>query len=244
MSKTALITGASGGIGREIAIKLSTKGYDIAINYCGDEASANEVKKICEENGVMAEIFKFDVSKSDEVNSEIDRIIKEFGTIDVLVNNSGITRDKLLMRMSEDDFDKVIDVNLKGTFNCTKKVAIKMMKQKSGVIINMASVSGLIGNIGQANYAASKAGVVGFTKTVAKEFSGFNVRCNAVAPGFIATKMTDVLGEDVKESILNQIPLKRFGKTEDVANLVSFLVSDEASYITGQVINVDGGMVI
>lgn len=244
MSKTALITGGSNGIGRAIAIKLSTAGYDVAINYCGNEEAALEVKKICEGNGVRAEIFKFDVSKSDEVNSQIDKIIKEFGTVDVLVNNSGITRDKLLMRMKEEDFDDVIDVNLKGAFNCTKKIAIKMMKQKSGVIINMASVTGLVGNIGQSNYAASKAGIIGFTKSVAKELAPLNIRCNAIAPGFIDTKMTRVLDEKIQESILNQIPLNRFGQVDDVANLVEFLVDEKANYITGQVINVDGGMVI
>lgn len=244
MNKVALITGASGGIGRAIAIKLSTLGYDIAINYCGNEKSASEVKQICEKSGVRAEIFKFDVSNFDEVDSNIDRIIEIFGRVDLLVNNSGITKDKLLLRMSEDDFNNVIDINLKGTFNCTKRIAKQMMRQKSGVIINIASVIGIVGNIGQSNYSASKAGIIGFTKSIAKELSPINVRCNAIAPGFIYTNMTENLDENLKNSMMEQIPLKRFGNVQDVANVVSFLASEDASYITGQVINVDGGMVM
>lgn len=244
MCKTVLVTGASSGIGMAIAIKFSKLGYNVAINYFGNESSAIEVKNVCLSNGVDAEIFKFDVSKTEEVNLGIDEVIARFKRIDVLVNNSGITRDKLLMRMEEDDFDRVIDINLKGTFNCTKKVSRQMMKQKSGSIINIASVIGLIGNVGQSNYSASKAGIIGFTKSIAKELAGIGIRCNAVAPGFISTNMTEVLSDDVKGYILNQIPLKKFGEVEDVSNLVSFLASDVSKYITGQVINVDGGMVL
>ena len=232
MNKVALITGGSGGIGRAISIKLAQEGYDVVINYNSDYEKAVEVKKICEEYNVRAMLHKCNISKF------------EMGRVDVLVNNSGITRDTLILRMSEEDFDKVIDVNLKGCFNCIKNVSRIMMKQKSGIIVNISSVVGLSGNIGQVNYAASKAGILGITKSVARELVSLNVRCNAIAPGFIETEMTDKLSENVKEGILKSIPMNKMGSPEDVANLVKFLVSDESKYITGQVINVDGGMIM
>lgn len=205
---------------------------------------ALEVKKVCEEYNVKVMLYKCNISKFEEVEIMFKEVVKEMGRVDVLVNNSGITRDTLILRMSEEDFDKVIDVNLKGCFNCIKNVSRIMMKQKSGVIINISSVVGLSGNIGQVNYAASKAGILGITKSVARELVSLNVRCNAIAPGFIETEMTDKLSENVKEGILKSIPMNKMGSPEDVANLVKFLVSDESKYITGQVINVDGGMIM
>lgn len=189
-------------------------------------------------------LYKCNISKFEEVEIMFKEVVKEMGRVDVLVNNSGITRDTLILRMSEEDFDKVIDVNLKGCFNCIKNVSRIMMKQKSGVIVNISSVVGLSGNIGQVNYAASKAGILGITKSVARELVSLNVRCNAIAPGFIETEMTDKLSENVKEGILKSIPMNKMGSPDDVANLVKFLVSDESKYITGQVINVDGGMIM
>ena len=202
------------------------------------------MKKICEEYNVKVMLYKCNISKFEEVEIMFKEVVKEMGRVDVLVNNSGITRDTLILRMSEEDFDKVIDVNLKGCFNCIKNVSRIMMKQKSGVIVNISSVVGLSGNIGQVNYAASKAGILGITKSVARELVSLNVRCNAIAPGFIETEMTDVLSENVKEGILKSIPMNKMGSPEDVANVVKFLVSDESKYITGQVINVDGGMIM
>ena len=242
--KVALITGASQGIGKVTALKLASCGYDIAINYIGREDDAKEVKKECEAFGVEAEIFEFDVTNVEAVNAGIEAIHKRFGRIDVLVNNAGITKDGLLMAMSEDDFDAVIDTNLKGTFNCMRFASRIMMRQKSGRIINISSVSGVAGNAGQANYCSSKAGMIGLTKSAAKELASRNITVNAIAPGFVKTEMTDILSEEVKEQAMKQIPLGRFADPEDIANAAVFLASDSASYITGQVLLVDGGMVM
>ena len=244
MHKVALVTGASRGIGKAIAIQLAKDGYDVIVNYCGNENKANDVVSLIQQQGVQSMSIKADVSKAKEVESMILKVMDTYHRIDVLVNNSGITKDNLMLRMSHQDFSDVIDVNLKGCFHTIKPVSKIMMKQKAGVIINMASVIGLVGNTGQANYAASKAGIIGFTKSVAKELASRNIRCNAIAPGFIQSDMTDGLSDIYKETILNSIPLKRMGKVQDVANIVSFLVSEKARYITGQVIHVDGGMVM
>ena len=239
MGKVALITGASRGIGKAIALK-----FDIAINYIGNQEEALEVQKECCQYGVQAMIHEGDVTDYDAMDQMMKTVLEKLGSIDVLVNNSGITKDQLLLKMNTQSFMDVIDVNLKGTFNTIKAVSRIMMKQRSGVIINMASVIGIIGNVGQANYAASKAGVIALTKSVAKELAPRHIRANAIAPGFIATKMTDVLSDDTKENILKNIPLQQMGEPEDVANVAYFLASDSAKYITGQVINVDGGMVM
>ncbi|CEN76641.1 3-oxoacyl-ACP reductase [[Clostridium] sordellii] len=242
--KVALITGGSRGIGKAIAIKLASYKANIVINYTSNKEHALKVKEEIESYGVKSIVIKCDVSKSDEVNNMIEEIVKEFGQIDILVNNAGITRDGLLMRMKEEDFDSVIDINLKGVFNCTKSATKYMMKKRYGKIINISSVVGLIGNAGQANYCASKAGVIGLTKSSARELASRNINVNAIAPGFIDTDMTSVLNENLKETMLKNIPQNRFGSPEDVANLVLFLASDMSSYITGQIINVDGGMVM
>lgn len=242
--KVALVTGASRGIGKAIALELAKNNYDVVINYRGNEALAKEVSKECESYGARTLLCQGDVSNFQEVEAMMKKIIEQFGHLDVLVNNSGITKDALLLRMSEDDFNHVIDVNLKGCFNCIKHASKIMMKQRSGVIINMASVIGVVGNIGQANYAASKAGIIGLTKSVAKELASRHIRCNAIAPGFIDTEMTAVLDEKTKENILNQIPLRELGRVEDVAKMVLFLASDDSRYVTGQVLHVDGGMVM
>ena len=242
--QVAVVTGVSRGIGKEIAKKLASFGADVVINYTSKEDEALKTKNEIESMGVKCTSIKCDVSKFDEVNQMIDSVVSEFGKIDILVNNAGITKDGLLMRMKEEDFDRVIDINLKGVFNCTKAVTKPMMKKKYGRIINMTSVVGIMGNAGQTNYCASKAGVIGFTKASARELASRNININAVAPGFIETDMTKVLSDDVKESTLANIPKKSYGKPEDVANAVAFLVSDMSSYITGQVINVDGGMVM
>ena len=242
--KVSLITGGSRGIGKSIAIKLASLGSDIAINYTSNEEEALKTKAEIEALGVKCHILKCDVSNFEESQNMIDEVASTYGKIDILVNNAGITKDALLMRMKEEDFDKVISVNLKGVFNCTKAITKTMMKQRYGKIINMASVVGVVGNAGQANYCASKAGVIGFTKAVAKELSSRNITVNAIAPGFIDTDMTKVLKDDIKENMLKNIPLGRFGSPEDIANLVAFLSSDMSSYITGQVIKVDGGMVM
>lgn len=242
--KVVLVTGGSRGIGKEVAMKFAKEGYNVVTNYVSDKTDKEGLKKEFEENNVKALVLKADVSKTEDVENLVKQAIDTFGKIDVLVNNAGITRDNLLMRMPEEDFDKVIETNLKGTFLVTKAVTKYMMKKRQGSIINLSSVVGVAGNAGQSNYSASKAGIIGFTKSVAKELASRNIRANAVAPGFIETDMTDVLKEDVKEHIYNQIPLKRMGTAKEVAELIYFLGSDNSSYITGQVINIDGGMVM
>lgn len=244
MSKVALITGSSAGIGKGIALAFAQAGYNVVINYSSSEASALEVEKECQSFGVETLVIGCNVADSASVQAMINQTLEKFGQIDVCINNSGITKDGLLLRMKEEDFDAVIDINLKGAFNVTQAVLKPMMKARYGRIINMSSVIGQIGNIGQANYAASKGGLIALTKSVARELASRNITCNAIAPGFIQTKMTDVLSEDVKNGILKQIPLNRFGSVEDIAHAALFLASDNASYITGQVINVDGGMVM
>lgn len=242
--KTALVTGASRGIGRAIALRLAAEGARVAINYAGNVKAAEEVKAAIEAAGGTAILCRADVADSAAVEAMVADVAKEFGAIDILVNNAGITRDTLLMRMKDEDFAKVLDTNLKGVFYCTKAVAKLMMKKRAGRIINMASVVGLVGNAGQTNYAAAKAGVIGFSKSAAKELASRGITVNAVAPGFIGTDMTADLPESVKKKALSDIPLGRAGQPEDVANAVLFLASDQASYITGQVVHVDGGMVM
>lgn len=242
--KVALVTGASRGIGRAIAIKLAAEGAKVAINYAGNTAKAEEVKAEIEAAGGEAMLVQADVADSAAVDAMVAAVTEQFGTIDILVNNAGITRDGLLMRMKDEDFDAVISTNLKGVFYCTKLVSKLMMKKRAGKIVNMASVVGLIGNAGQTNYAAAKAGVIGFSKSAAKELAARGITVNVVAPGFIDTDMTAAMPEKAKEATLTGIPMKRMGAPEDIANAVAFLVSDNASYITGQVVNVDGGMVM
>ncbi|MCL1949104.1 MAG: 3-oxoacyl-[acyl-carrier-protein] reductase [Turicibacter sp.] len=244
MGKTALVTGGSRGIGRAIALKFAQMGYNIMINYAGNQEAALKVKAECEALGVKAEIFAANVKNSDEAQAMVKETNSIFGSVDVLVNNAGITRDGLMLRMTDEDFEDVIDVNLTGTFNCLRAASKVMFKQRSGKVINITSVSGVGGNVGQANYAASKAGVIGLTKTAARELAARGINVNAVAPGYIETDMTDVLSDEVKGKILESVPLKRLGKAEDVANLVGFLASESADYITGQVLHVDGGMII
>lgn len=242
--KVAIITGSGRGIGKAIAMKLAENGADIVINDIPGSDYADDTKKEIEALGVKAIVVRGDVRKTEDVENLVSETMNAFGRIDILVNNAGITRDGLMLRMSEEDWDLVLDINLKGAFNCIKAVARPMMKQRCGSIINIASVVGVMGNAGQANYTASKAGLIGLTKTVAKEFSSRNIRANAVAPGFIESHMTDVLTEEVKNQYFDAIPLSRFGKVEDVAKAVLFLASDLSSYITGQTINVDGGLVM
>ena len=242
--KVAIVTGGTRGIGRAIALKLADNGANIVINYRNSDKEAEELKAILEEKGVKVLTVKCDISNFEDSKNIMDKCKEVFGKIDILVNNAGITKDTLIMRMKEEDFDSVIDVNLKGTFNCAKHASAIMLKQRFGKIINMTSVVGIAGNAGQVNYAASKAGVIGLTKSLAKELGSRGITVNAVAPGFINTDMTASLSEKVKEEASKNIPLKRLGDPEDVANLVGFLASDAANYITGQVINVDGGMVM
>lgn len=242
--KIAIVTGGSRGIGKEICLKFASLGANLVINYIGDKTQAEDTKAECEKLGAKVALSEGDVSKMADCEKLFQTAMDTFGRVDILVNNAGITRDNLLMRMSEEEFDAVIAVNLKGTFNCMKQAARPMMKQKYGKIINMASVVGVTGNAGQVNYAASKAGVIGMTKSMAKELANRGVTVNAIAPGFIRTAMTDVLSDDVKAEITHVIPMGVMGETEDVANLAAFLASDASRYITGQVINVDGGMVM
>ena len=241
-NKIALITGAGRGIGRAIAIALAKESAEVVINYNGSEERAKEVKQTIEENGGKASIYKCNVSDFVACEAMIKDIVKEYGHLDILVNNAGITKDGLIMKMKEEDFDSVLNVNLKGTFNTIRHSARQMLKQRSGKIINISSVSGILGNVGQANYAASKAGVIGLTKTMARELGSRGITVNAIAPGFVETEMTGVLSEEIRENACKQIILGRFGKPEDIANTAVFLASDKADYITGQVISVDGGM--
>lgn len=238
--KTAVITGASRGIGAAIALKFASYGANVAILDISQSDSANEVKKSAQELGVKAEIYMCDVTNGSQCTETIKTIISDFGSVDILVNNAGITRDSLLLTMEEDDFDKVINTNLKGSFNMIKACSRNFIKRKYGKIINISSISGLSGLPGQANYSSSKAGIIGLTKSVAKELGAKNVCCNAIAPGFIMTDMTKDLGSD--EEFLKSIPLKRLGKPEDVANLAAFLASEASDYLTGEVIRIDGGL--
>lgn len=242
--KIAVVTGASRGIGRAIALELASQGAFVVVNYNGSKDRAEEVKKEIEAAGGKAEVYQCNVSDFEKCQAFIQDVIKTYGRLDILVNNAGITRDGLLMKMSEADFDSVIETNLKGTFNTIRFASRQMLKQRSGRIINMSSVVGIVGNAGQANYASSKAGVIGLTKAVARELASRGITVNAIAPGFIETEMTEVLSDAVKEASVAQIPLGRFGKPEDIAKTAAFLASDDAGYITGQVIQVDGGMAI
>lgn len=242
--KIAVVTGASRGIGRAIAPELASRGAFVVVNYNGSKDRAEEVKKEIEAAGGKAEVYQCNVSDFEKCQAFIQDVIKTYGRLDILVNNAGITRDGLLMKMSEADFDSVIETNLKGTFNTIRFASRQMLKQRSGRIINMSSVVGIAGNAGQANYASSKAGVIGLTKAVARELASRGITVNAIAPGFIETEMTEVLSDAVKEASVAQIPLGRFGKPEDIAKTAAFLASDDAGYITGQVIQVDGGMAI
>lgn len=240
--KVALVTGASRGIGREIAITLARAGAVVIINYNGSAERAQEVRQTIEENGGQAFLYQCNVSDFNACEKMAKELIKEHGHVDILVNNAGITRDGLIMKMKEEDFDAVLDINLKGTFHTIRHFSRQMLKQRSGKIINISSISGIMGNAGQANYAASKAGVIGLTKTMARELASRGITVNAVAPGFVDTEMTKALSPEIRENACKQIPLGRFGKPEDIANMVAFLASEKADYITGQVISVDGGM--
>lgn len=238
----ALVTGASTGIGKAISLKLAKDGYHVVVNYIGPLEDADAVVALIKADGGSASHIMCDVTNYDAVEEMMKATIKKFGGIDLLVNNAGITRDQLMLRMSERDFDLVIDVNLKGAFNCVKHVTRSMFKRRRGCIVNISSVIGLTGNIGQVNYGASKAGIIGMTKSLAREFAARNIRVNAVAPGFIATEMTNILADDVKQGIIDKVPLNKLGTPEDVANTIAFLASDNAKYITGQVLAIDGGM--
>ncbi|MEH7274521.1 3-oxoacyl-[acyl-carrier-protein] reductase [Neobacillus vireti] len=242
--KIALVTGASRGIGREIALELARQGANVAVNYAGNEEKANAVVDEIKAIGTEAFVIKCDVSNTEEVTAMVKETVDRFGKLDILVNNAGITKDNLLMRMKEDEWDDVININLKGVFLCTKAVTRQMMKQRVGRIINITSVVGVSGNPGQANYVSAKAGVIGLTKTTAKELASRNITVNAIAPGFITTDMTDKLSEEVTAEMLKQIPLARLGEPKDIAKMTAFLASDDASYITGQTIHVNGGMVM
>jgi 3-oxoacyl-[acyl-carrier protein] reductase len=240
--RSAIVTGATRGIGRAIALQLARDGYNIVVNYRGEEATAASLVDELQALGVEARAIRADITSADDVASLIEGAIAAFGKLDVLVNNAGITRDTLLMRMSEDDWDAVLTTNLKGAFLCSKAAIRPMIRQRSGAIVNLTSVIGLVGNAGQANYAAAKAGLVGFTKSLAREVGSRGITVNAVAPGFIETRLTDVLSDEIKEQSIKQIPLGRFGTPEDVAGAVAFLVSPAARYITGHTLSVDGGL--
>lgn len=243
MDKVAMITGATRGIGKQIALTLANEGHNIVLNYRTENDELKQLKNEIESKKVKCLTVQGDVTNFEDCKQMIESAIEEFGKVDVLVNNAGITKDMLLARMKEEDFKQVIDVNLVGTFNMTKNVISYMMKARNGRIINISSVVGIAGNAGQTNYSASKAGIIGFTKSLAKEVASRNILVNAVAPGFIETNMTDVLKQEVKDEIAKNIPLKRMGTPQDVANVVKFLASEDSSYITGQVISVDGGMI-
>lgn len=240
--KTALVTGASRGIGRQTAVTLASYGANVIVNYNGSKEKAEEVVSLIREKGGSASVYGCNVADYAAVETMMKDIVKEHGSLDILVNNAGITKDGLLMKMSEEDYDAVLNINLKGAFNCIKHISRQMLKQKSGHIINLSSVVGVYGNGGQVNYSASKAGIIGLTKSVAKELGSRGITVNAVAPGFIVTEMTDAMPEDAKEQVAERIAMKKLGSVEDVAELIAFLASDKASYITGQVICVDGGM--
>ncbi|HDG1391085.1 TPA: 3-oxoacyl-[acyl-carrier-protein] reductase [Staphylococcus aureus] len=242
MTKSALVTGASRGIGRSIALQLAEEGYNVAVNYAGSKEKAEAVIEEIKAKGVDSFAIQANVADADEVKAMIKEVVSQFGSLDVLVNNAGITRDNLLMRMKEQEWDDVIDTNLKGVFNCIQKATPQMLRQRSGAIINLSSVVGAVGNPGQANYVATKAGVIGLTKSAARELASRGITVNAVAPGFIVSDMTDALSDELKEQMLTQIPLARFGQDTDIANTVAFLASDKAKYITGQTIHVNGGM--
>ncbi|HNZ53600.1 MAG TPA: 3-oxoacyl-[acyl-carrier-protein] reductase [bacterium] len=242
--KTAVVTGGYRGIGKAIAIKLASMGANVVINGIGAPETADDTVNELKSFGVEAQAVSANVTVEEEVNGMIAKVIEKFGHIDILVNNAGITRDGLLMKMKESDWQSVLDVNLKGVFLCTKAVVRPMMQQKGGSIVNITSVVGITGNAGQANYSASKAGVIGFTKSIAKEIGSKGVRVNAVAPGFINTKMTEALPEEVKKAYMANIPLKRYGEPEEIAEVVAFLCEDRSRYMTGQVLKVDGGMAL
>lgn len=242
--KNVLITGGTRGIGKAIALKFAQEGYNLIINYVSDRTDIKKLEEEFIKYNVDVLFIKADVSNFEECKKMVDKSIEKFETIDVLINNAGITKDNLLLRMSVEDFEQVIDINLKGTFNVTKNVVPYMMKKRKGKIVNLASVVGISGNAGQCNYAASKSGIIGFTKSIAKELASRNILANCVAPGFIDTDMTSILNDNVKENINSQIPLKRMGKSEEIANSVYFLAGEENTYITGQVLNVDGGMLM
>ena len=242
--KTAVVTGGSRGIGRAICIELAKQGANVVVNYSGSEDKAKQVVSEIEQLGAKAIAVQANVADSAAVDSMMKQAIEVFGTLDILVNNAGITRDNLLMRMKEQEWDEVVDTNLKGVFLCTKAVTRQMMKQRAGRIINISSIVGVAGNPGQANYVAAKAGVIGLTKTCAQELASRNILVNAIAPGFITTEMTDSLPEELKEAMLKQIPLAKLGQPEDVAKAVVFFASDQANYITGQTLHIDGGLVM
>lgn len=242
--KNALVTGGSRGIGRAICLELAARGANVLVGYAGREEAALETVRLCREKGVEAEAIQGDVSKAPDVQAMVDKVLKTWGTLDILVCNAGITRDNLALSISEADFDAVLDTNLKGAFCCCKAAYRPMMRQRYGRIINMSSVVGLRGNAGQANYSASKAGLIGLTKSLAKELAARKVTVNAVAPGFIDTDMTAVLPEAAKEALLKTIPMARLGQPEDVAQAVAFFAADETAYVTGQVLCVDGGMAV